>query len=144
MAVLKKELQDQIDELINLGNEIWENDKPSYFDHLLQAWDLYPIPKNNWNEAYSLAKELFDAYIIEEDYVNAQNWLNEMISHNNNLHLFDFDLEHNEAKYHFETGNYQTALDKWKYVVKNAGKRYFENEKPEYLEFYKNPEKYIK
>ncbi|MFK6999561.1 hypothetical protein [Flavobacterium oreochromis] len=100
--------------------------------------------KKNWNEAYSLAKEIYQAYLLDEKYDEAKEWLNKMIENNNNLHLEDEDVWHETAKYQFETGDNKESYDKFKKVVKVAGLRYFEDEDAKYLEFYKNPEKYIK
>ena len=77
---------------------------------------------------------------INNDSVDeAKKWLDRMIANNNNLHLFDIDIDFNEGKYYFETEDFKQALEKWKYVVSEAGLRYFEDEDSKYLEFYKNP-----
>ena len=70
--------------------------------------------------------------------------VNELIENNNNLHLSDDDVWFETAKYQFEVGDYKESYDKLKLVVEDAGFRYFEGEDPKYLDFYKNPEKYIK
>ena len=144
MAVLDNKLQEKIDDLINIGNEFWDQDKSQYYKKLFEAWELYPEPKKNWNEAYSLAKEIYQAYLLDEKYDEAKEWLNRMIENNNNLHLEDEDVWFETAKYQFEVGDYNESFDKFKLVVEDAGFRYFEGEDPKYLDFYKNPEKYIK
>ena len=68
MAVLDNKLQEKIDDLINIGNEFWDQDKSQYYKNLFEAWELYPEPKKNWNEAYSLAKEIYQAYLLDEKY----------------------------------------------------------------------------
>ena len=144
MAVLDNKLQEKIDDLINIGNEFWDQDKSQYYKNLFEAWELYPEPKKNWNEAYSLAKEIYQAYLLDEKYDEAKEWLNRMIENNNNLHLEDEDVWFETAKYQFEVGDYKESYDKLKLVVEDAGFRYFEGEDPKYLDFYKYPEKYIK
>jgi tetratricopeptide (TPR) repeat protein len=144
MEQLDTEKQLQIDHLREYANEYWEKDKYKYFNLLIEAWKLYPEPTENWNEAYSLAKELFNAYLGDKLFDEAKKWLNEMIKNNNNLHLFDDDLWFNVGKYYYETGIYEEAYNKWKAVVKSAGYRYFEDEDPKYLDFYKKPQKYMK
>lgn len=145
MAQLDKAIQERIDELSNLAYEKYQsNDIDGSFRLLKEAWHLYPDPKDQWGEAYNSAKYLFEDYIRIEDYQNAKEWLNKMISHNNALHLFDGDITYNQGKYFFETGDYKTALIKWQQVVKDSGLRYFENEKNEYLHFYNNPDSLIK
>ena len=107
MAVLDNKLQEKIDDLINIGNEFWDQDKSQYYKKLFEAWELYPEPKKNWNEAYSLAKEIYQAYILDENFDKAKEWLNKMIDNNNHLHLFDEDCTFNYAKYQFEIGEYK-------------------------------------
>ncbi|WKX76183.1 hypothetical protein [Zobellia laminariae] len=143
MALLEQELQKKIDELRFSANSFYKTDKTKYFQLKNEAWNLYPVPKNQWGEAYSLAKDFFRVYIREMELEEARNWLEKMIECNNHLHLFDYDVDFNEGKYFFEIGKYEDALAKWKYVVDEAGLRYFEREKPEYLDFYKNPKKFI-
>ncbi len=144
MAVLDSKIQNQIDELVNLANDYWEFNKSLYYSKIIDAWQLFPEPKNNWNEAYSLAKEIFEAFLLDNDLENAKNWLNKMVDINNNLHLFDEDCFFNYAKYQFEMGEYKDSFDKFSRVVEVAGLRYFEDEAPKYLDFYKHPEKYMR
>ncbi|MDR2147821.1 MAG: hypothetical protein LBE91_15320 [Tannerella sp.] len=144
MAVLDLKLQNEIDRKRFEANEFYLTDKKQYFKLKYEAWDLYPEPKENWAESYSLAKDFFETYLEENDFENAKEWLNKMIVHNNILHLMDNDLWFNMGKYYFETSKYDEAFNHFKSVVKEAGFRYFENEDKKYLEFYKNPQKYIK
>ncbi|MFC6098430.1 hypothetical protein ACFPVY_17410 [Flavobacterium qiangtangense] len=139
MAILDKELQDKIDALSENAYEKFQNNEiKESFNLLEKAWLLYPEPRNQWNEAYNTAKYSFEDYMKIGDFTNANIWLDRMIDNNSNLHLSDFELEHNEAKYLFETGDYAKAFEKWKYVVKEAGLRYFEEEDSKYKNFYKN------
>ena len=145
MAILEKQLQDKIDDLSNLAYDKFQNNKiDESFKFLKEAWDLYPEPKNQWNEAYTSAKYLFEDYIRIGNPENAKEWLNKMIEHNNQLHLFDGDITFNIGKYYFETSDYKSALEKWQSVVSDTGLRYFENEKKEYLDFYNQPGSLIK
>ena len=142
MAVLEEKKQEDIDHLREKANEYWDTDKCRYFDLLIEAWNLYPEPKDNWNEAYSLAKELFSAYLLDADFSNAKKWLNAMIANNNKLQHFYGDLEFNIGKYKFETGLYSEALEYFMIATKEGGgMRYFEDEDKKYREFYKSPEK---
>lgn len=144
MALLEEKKQLEIDNLREKANEYWDTDKSQYYKLLKDAWSLYPEPKNNWTEAYSLAQELSSAYLDEGYFDEAKKWLNEMIDNNNHLqHSFE-DCSFNIGKYLFCIKQYEDALKHFKEVVKEAGLRYFEDEDPKYLDFYKNPQKYIK
>ena len=143
MAVLDLKIQNEIDKKRFGANEFYLSDKERYFKLKNEAWELYPEPKENWAESYSLAKDFFKAYLKENDFNKAKEWLNIMIAHNNNLHLMDDDLWFNVGKYYFETKEYDEALNHFKEVVKEAGLRCFEGEDRKYLDFYKKPQKYI-
>ena len=144
MSLLQETLQEQIDELIDLAYSKSEEGKiEESFSLLKKAWDIYPEPKTQWNDAYNTAKYIYLDYLTMKKLDDAKFWLNKMIENNNNLHLEDDDVLFETAKYQFETEDYENALNKFKEVVKEAGFRYFEDEDPKYLEFYKNPEKYF-
>jgi tetratricopeptide (TPR) repeat protein len=145
MAVLNEKIQEKIDDLTDLAyQKFQENLKDESFKLMEQAWRLYPDPKENWTEAYNTAKYACDDCFAISDFSKAKIWLNRMITNNNNLHLSNEECQFYVAKYLFETGEYEKALDNFKEVVKSAGLRYFEDEDSKYLDFYKNPQKYIK
>ena len=145
MAILNDEIQTRIDELTDLAYEKQQAGKyDESFELLKKAWNLYPDPKENWNEAYNTAKYIFEDYMNLQKYHKAKEWLNEMIKNDNNLHLSNEDCLFNIGKYQFCVQQYEDALNHFKEVVKIAGFRYFEDEDPKYLDFYKNPHKYMK
>ena len=137
-VVLDTKIQNAIDEKRFRADELYLSDKEQYFKMKNEAWELYPEPKENWAEAYSLAKDFFETYLEEKDLDKAKEWLNQMIANNNNLHLMNEDVWFNVGKYYFEKGELEQALSHFKEVVKDAGLRYFEGEDPKYLELYKN------
>jgi len=145
MAVLDSEIQEQIDKLRGLAYEkLQENKIEESFEIREQSWNLYPDPKENWNEAYNTAKYAFIASKKLNDFDRAKSWLNRMIAVNNNLHLSDTELCFYIAIYKFDTGDYEDALSRFKEVVKIAKFRYFQSQDKIYLDFYKNPDKYMK
>jgi len=144
MGQLEEKRQLEIDSLREKANDYWDQDKRKYFNTILEAWNLYPDPKNNWHEAYSLAKEIFSAYMEEKNFDLAKEWLNQMIDNNNNLHHSYEDCLFNSGKYRFCVKQFDEALANFKEVVKSAGYRYFDDEDPIYLDFYKNSQKYMK
>jgi tetratricopeptide (TPR) repeat protein len=145
MAQLEELIQEKIDGLIDLAYEKHQEGNVSKsFELLKKAWSLYPEPKKDWTEAYNTAKYLFEDYMEIEEYDEAKKWLNEMIENNNNLNHSYEDCLFNIGKYKFCVHQYEEALSHFKKVVKDAGYRYFEDEDPKYLDFYKHPDKYIK
>lgn len=145
MAVLDKKLQDEIETLTDLAYEKFLNNEiEKSFILSEQAWDLYPDPKENWNEAYNTASSIVDDCLKIKDFERAKKWLNNMIMVNNNLYLNDEDLNFYLGKYFFEIGDYLKAKEEWDNAVSLAGYRVFEGEDPRYIDFYRHPEKYIK
>ena len=143
MAVLDKKLQDEIETLTDLAYEKFLNNEiEKSFILSEQAWDLYPDPKENWNEAYNTASSIVDDCLKIKDFERAKKWLNNMIMVNNNLHLNDEDLNFYLGKYFFEIGDYLKAKEEWDNAVSLAGYRVFEGEDPRYIDFYRHPEKY--
>lgn len=141
MAVLEQKIQQQIDTLEDLAYEKYVKGLvDESFQLRKQAWSLYPEPKENWNEAYNSAKYLYEAYMAVGSLSDVREWLNEMIWNNDVHHYSDEECLFYTGKYNFKIGNYKEAYEDFSQVVKIAGLRYFEDEEPEYLEFYKNPE----
>jgi hypothetical protein len=107
-----------------------------------KGWAQFPSPVENWNQAYNYAKSFFNNTLNHSDFEEAKKWINRLIENNNNLHLSDTETMHLMDKYCFKKGDYDKAWKYWDMAVKDAGYRYFENDKDEYLDFYKNPQKY--
>lgn len=144
MAVLDSKIQDQIDALSNAAyDKLQEKAIEEGLALYEQAWNTYPAPQNKWNEAYNTAKYAAKNCIRLSDFENAKEWLNRMIEVNNNLHQSDEELKFYIGMYLFETGDFKEALDKFQFVVKEAGMRYFSSADKKYLDFYKHPEKHI-
>lgn len=140
--------QEQYNPIIEKGKEavaaIKNNDVNTFLEKAEEGWDRFPEPKNNWNQGYNYAKMIFKHLIDNRRLDEAKTWLNRMVDNNNNLHLFDVEVPFNKSKYYFEKGEYKDALELWQQVVTEAGLRYFESEKKEYLAFYNNPDSLLK
>ena len=147
MAVLDEKLQRKIDELIDSSYEFYQNnDYDKSFELQLKAWELFPNPKEQWSEAYNLAKYLFKDYLKMNNYAEAKVWLEKMICVNQYLNkneegdFYDEDVDFEAGKYNFEIGDFEEAYKLWREVVRQSGGknhfRYFENENKKYLDFY--------
>ncbi len=143
MAILEAIIYDEI---IVIGKKSVESIKKGDLNNFIKfselAWNKFPEPKENWNQTYNFCKMVFKHLINSSLLCQAEEWLNRMVLNNNKLHLFDVDIDFNIGKLHFEMKDYTRALEKWNYVVKEAGYRYFERENSKYKDFYLNPEKY--
>ncbi len=145
MAVLETERYNNV---ITYGkeaiNSLKNNDIDKFATLAETGWECFPEPKNSWNQGYNYAKMIYKGFLNHKQFAHAKIWLNRMIENNNTLHLFDEDCFFNYAKYQFEMGEYKDSFDKFSRVVEEAGFRYFDDEDPKYLDFYKHPEKYMR
>jgi tetratricopeptide (TPR) repeat protein len=116
------EKQEQVEKLLELSVEEWEkgNDTASK-KCLIEAWDLYPEPKEKWTEAYNTAKWIYHDYMYNKDYVEAAKWLNQMIKDNNTNRDYHGDLEFEIGKYKYELGLYEEALEYFMIATKEGG-----------------------
>lgn len=141
MAVLEKK---EYDKVIVFGKQaviaLNKNNIAEFLALAEKGWNCFPIPKSNWNQGYNYAKMVFNGAFMHQQFADAKIWLDRMVENNEALHLSDEEVQHFEAKYYFETSDFKKALEKWRFSVKGAGLRYFEDEDPKYLEFYKNPD----
>lgn len=117
-----------------------ENNIDEGFTLAEQGWKAFPESGAKWNQGYNYAKSFFNYAIKNNDMVTAKTWLDRMMENNNELHLYDFEIEHMKAKYEFEIGNIDEAFKLWTNLVeqKGVGSRYFEADDPKYKEFYKS------
>lgn len=145
MAILDYQIQSKIDELSGEAYKKLKEGMPLLCFQLYEkAWNTYPEPKYNWNEAYNTARYAADDCFSIHDMEECTKWINKMILVNNHLHQSDEELSFYLGKYFYETENYDKSYQKFKTAIEIAGYRCFENEDPKYLDFYKHPEKFIK
>ena len=105
-----------------------------------RGWQAFPESGAKWNQGYNYTKSFFKYAIENSNMVKAKSWLDRMIENNDELHLFDSELEHMKAKYEFELGNLDEAFELWENLLKQkgVGYRYFQYDNPKYKEFYKS------
>ncbi len=121
-------------------SKIGENKIEEGFALAEQGWKAFPESGAKWNQGYNYAKSFFKHAIGNSDMVIAKCWLDRMIENNDELHLFDFEVEHMKAKYEFEVGNLDEAFELWKNLLKQkgVGNRYFQSDDPKYQKFYQS------
>jgi tetratricopeptide (TPR) repeat protein len=146
MAVLDKKIQDKIDELSNLSYQLYEShDKEKSYKLMEDAWNLYPEPRENWNESYNTARYALDDLLKDAEIEKALIWYERMCKIHENLKLWEGSFEFYSGKYFFESKNYTKAYEFFKKAVAfRENLDYFNDEDPKYLAFYQNPEKLLK
>lgn len=130
--------------VVNYGRDavskLGENRTEEGFIIAEEGWKAFPESGAKWNQGYNYAKSFFIHALKNSDCSLAKSWLDRMVENNNNLHLYDFEIEHMKAKFEFELGNLDKAFDLWKNLVtqKGVGYRYFDFDDPKYKAFYKS------
>ncbi|UTC77596.1 hypothetical protein E4O04_06105 [Treponema sp. OMZ 799] len=120
--------------------KLQENKVEEGFAAAEKGWKAFPGSGARWNQGYNYAKSFFIHAIQKNNMGIAESWLNRMIENNDELHLFDFEIEHMKAKYAFEIGNLDEAFNLWKNLVskKGVGYRYFDFDDVKYKKFYQS------
>ena len=100
---------------------------------LLLVWDIYPEPKYLWSSSMSLIKNVFNFYITQKNYLQAEFWARE---------LFKCKLLENDpepyimlGKVYLESGREQLAAEELIKAYEMGGRRGYVGEDPKYLKF---------
>jgi hypothetical protein len=145
MTQLASEINNKIIESIEKTVEALNNNELNDFELFAEkGWELLCTTKENWEQGYFFSKTVFNGAVKFEKAEIARIWLDRMVSINKNLHTNDDECLFYEAKFFFMTDEYVKALTNFREVIKSAGFSYFDNDDPKYLNFYQNPQKYMK
>jgi tetratricopeptide (TPR) repeat protein len=144
MADLPIDIQKKIDNLIDEAYEYFQkgNTKES-FSNYNKAFDLILEPKNQYGESFNIIKYLLDDYITIKDKDKAYEKIKDLEKYYG-LRYDAGELELIKGKTFFEFEDYNEALQYFDIAFKKSKGREFQDEDPKYLDFYKNPDKYIK
>jgi hypothetical protein len=137
MPELSSPLNEQVEVLRAQSSVLNREDKQNErIPILLEAWELLPEPKGNWDESYHIANYLIDAHIKIRQLKDAQYWAKT---------LFTCDLErpdHGQRELfagvvEFELGNLDEARKYFNIADKESKGRNFRKVDVKYLKFYK-------
>ena len=78
--------------------KIGENKLEEGFALAEQGWNAFPESGAKWNQGYNYAKSFFKHAIGNSDMEKAKVWLDRMVENNDELHLYDSEVEHMKAK----------------------------------------------
>jgi len=146
MALLEKQLQDKIDELSNLSYDYYESgNKEKSYMLMEDAWNLYPEPKENWNESFNTARYALDDLLKDSKMEKALIWYERICKIHKNLGLWEGVFEFYSGKYFFENKDYKKSYEFFKKSVEiRKNLNYFEGENSKYLAFYQDTSKLLK
>ncbi|MBD8082522.1 hypothetical protein [Chryseobacterium caseinilyticum] len=138
------EIQDKFEKIDNQIEDCFENNNHSGIIELeLQKWNLLPLPKEKYDESFFIAHSLANEYMEIQDHNNSKKWA-EILFSCDLERLDDGEREFVAGKVHFAADNLERALEYFKRAYQKSEGRAFPDDNPAYLEFYNNPDQYIK
>ncbi|CAM4413474.1 hypothetical protein [Zobellia nedashkovskayae] len=144
MAVLES---DAYDKVIVKGKEALQSLKENNFDHFdkysEEAWNLFPDPKESWNQAFNFSKMILKTFLEDNKLEKAEIWYNRMRLIEENLGLWPEEYEFYSGVIYFEKEEFEKAQKHFNNMFQLDKGRSFEGEDPKYKDFYLNPKKYI-
>lgn len=146
MQEFKEETEREIEALLVKHSELYEKGNiPDAGECLIKAYEIIPDKKEEYNESYNYCSYVLN-YILEEHYKlnEAEEWLKKLHKIEKYQKCWSGDYAFFAGKTYFELKNFILAKKFFESCVKEGkGTRYFKDEDPKYLDFYKNPKKYM-
>lgn len=141
---LPKQIQKRFD-LIDDQIEIYYEEKnhKKIIELELEKWDILPNIKEDFDESFFIAKSLVDEYTQLKNEIETSKWI-KLLFLCDKERIDDGEREFIAGKSFFEFNEFQKAYDEFKIAFHKSEGRSFKDEDPKYLEFYRNPEKYLK
>lgn len=124
----------QIDMLLEKGNDLNISDEEA-LKYFLDAWDLVPDPKANWEISFWIAACIKDLYFYRQDYEKAKVWGEWRYQHSDNT--IDVAPAYDLGMILFELGDIDEAYKKFSEVYNKGKYRPFRDRPQKYWEFYK-------
>lgn len=122
-------------------NEMPDEKKLETIKEINFQWDELPENKMNCNEKSILAIFLIDPFLKFKLFNEAEKWINILLSDRNDDKT-QYGIYNGMLR--FEKGDYNDAYKYFDMSYKDSGERSLKERDPKYLDFYKNPEKYLK
>lgn len=128
-------LRNRIMEFLNLaGCETSEGNDSEAEQALLQAWELLPSPRHEWDFGQLVIQQIISFYLKAERPQDARLWLEPL--------ALSFGSENDgtvamiAGVVQFESGNLDIAYERFDFLFKNFGKRPFQGRDKKYIDFY--------
>lgn len=137
MAELTSPLYEEVDELRAKSVQLARSgDHLERVKVLLQAWDLLPQPKEQWDESYYLASYLIDSYLNVQNPAKANEWV-EILVNCDPERDDDGERELFAGVVAYELGDFEKAKKNFAIADKESNGRNFKKVDSKYLKFYK-------
>ena len=141
---LPEEIYDKFDKMTDEAYELFMNgayDKS--FEKYKECLNIIPEPKKDYGDSSNVIEWMVDNYLKIQDYSNAIVWVERLGEYLKNKDILG-DWDFLKGKVYFESGSLEKSLENFKTAYTKAGKDVFIEQDAKYLDFYKNPHKYMK
>lgn len=137
MAILEGELGERVEELRAQSSILDRaNDQIAREKTLLEAWELFPEPKGQWDESYHIASYLVKTYLKLQQPSDAKFWITTLF--NCDVERPDFgEREVHAGVVEYELGNFEEARRYFTIADKESKGRNFRKVDAKYYKFYK-------
>lgn len=133
-------IEDETHKLVNEAYEYFQ--KKNYdasFNLMYKAWDMIPMPKENYFESFNIAQYIFDDCVTLLRFDDAERWLKE-IKKVQAKHPESWDagqVEFLEGKLYFEKNELDKARDLFIVAMRESEGRAFVNQPKKYADLLK-------
>ena len=139
---LPDKLYEQFDKLSDEAYELFQQKRyNASFQKYEKCLSLFPEPKGDYSDYSNVMEWIIDNYLAINDYSNAKKWVEKLgtVFKNQGI-LGDWDFL--KGKVYFHSGDFNIAWKSFDNAYKKAGMDCFKEQEPQYIDFYRNPQKY--
>ncbi|SHG41624.1 tetratricopeptide repeat protein [Pedobacter caeni] len=137
MDIADKKTAKNLERLMDESEGYWaEEDYAGFVQAYLKAWDMLPVPKEEYDDSYHLAEGLAEGYLLLGNHSEAMKWA-EIMSHCDLERLDDGEREYVMGKVLFESGDLQNAKEKFAVAMTKSAGRAFISGPEKYTELLK-------
>lgn len=140
MDIADKKTARNFERLMDESEGYWaEEDYSGFIQAYLKAWDMLPVPKEEYDDSYHLAEGLAEGYLLLGKHSDAMKWA-EMMSHCDLERLDDGAREYAMGKVLFESGDLENAKENFAIAMTKSAGRAFISAPEKYKELLKKNE----
>lgn len=140
---LPDKLCKQFDKLSDEAYELFQQKRyNASFQKYEECLSLFPEPKEDYGDYSNVMEWMVDNYLMIKDYPNAKKWVDKLGTVFKNQEILG-DWDFLKGKVYFHCGDFKVAWESFNNAYKKTGMDCFIEQAHQYIDFYKNPQKYV-